>query len=289
MTETRFLEFLAAWERRDLEAVMSFLAEWCVYEGAIGPEPGNTAVGLQAVGQALSEQFTQESGEILVATSFVCGARGMLEWTAKDRLPDGRPRLRRGCDWFEFHEDQIRRISSFRKGRPGVDSPLDKSVLLATIRASSDRFQAQLAPLSEAQLTRPFAIGTWSIKDVLAHLTAWHKLGAREYQAIAQGHLPVIEPEGDVDQDNARLIEPSRTQSLHEVLTAFRTAYQQVVEAVESLSETDLFEAGRFPWREGQALWEGIANNTFAHYDEHAGMIAAWLDTESRGERKEET
>src|SRR5260221_735019 len=40
MTETRFLEFLAAWERRDLEAVTSFLAECCVYEGAVGQEPG---------------------------------------------------------------------------------------------------------------------------------------------------------------------------------------------------------------------------------------------------------
>jgi len=225
MTETRFLEFLAVWERRDLSAVMSFLAEWCVYEGAVGPEPGDTAVGRQAVRQALIEEFAQASGQILVATPFVCGAHGMLEWTAKDRLPDGRPRLRRGCDWFEFHDDQIRRISSFRKGGPGADLPLDKSVLLATIRASYDRFQVRLAPLSEVQLTTPGAIGTWSIKDVLAHLTAWHELGAREYQAIAQGQEPVIEPEGEVDQDNARLIEPYRTQSLQEVQVAFRTAY----------------------------------------------------------------
>src|SRR5260221_3953799 len=134
MTETRFLEFLAAWERRDLEAVTSFLAECCVYEGAVGQEPGGTAVGRQAVRQALSEQFAQASGEILVATPFVCGARGMLESTAKDRLPDERPRLRRGCDWFEFQDDQIRRISSFYTGGHGGDSPLGDIILLATIR-----------------------------------------------------------------------------------------------------------------------------------------------------------
>jgi hypothetical protein len=126
MTETRFLEFLAAWERRDLEAVMSFLAEYCVYEGAVGPEPGNTAVGRQAVRQALVEQFAETSGEILVATPFFCRAHGMLEWNAKDRLPDGRPRLQRGCDWFEVYNDQIRRISSFRKVGPGADPPWPK-------------------------------------------------------------------------------------------------------------------------------------------------------------------
>jgi len=40
-----------------------------------------------------------------------------------------------------------------------------------------------------------------------------------------------------------------------------------------------IFEADRFPWRADHALWEGIAYNTFAHYDEHGPMIQAWLDT----------
>lgn len=279
MIEARFLDFLAAWERRDLEAITSFLNEHCVYEPALGKEPGHSAVGREAVRQTLAEQFAAEDGEILVASPFVCGARGMLEWTAFQRQANGCPLLQRGCDWFEFTGDQIHRISSFRKVEHPAECPLDKSALLAHIRASYDRFQARLAPLSETQLTTPGALGTWSIKDVLAHLTAWHEVGAREYQAIAQGREPLIEPEGDVDQDNARLTEPYRAQSLAQVQAAFRAAYQQVVAAVESLSEVDLFEAGRFPWREGHALWEGIAYNTFAHYDEHGPALQAWIDT----------
>ena len=275
MIEAHFLDFLAAWERRDLDAVMRFLDEHCVYEPAVSPQPGHTAVGREAARQTLAEQFAADTGEFLVAAPFVCGARGMLEWTTFQRQADGRPILQRGCDWFEFTGEQIRRISSFSK----VEHPLDKSAFLAHICGGYDRFQARLAPLSEMQLTTPGALGTWSIKDVLAHLTAWHEVGAREYQAIAQGREPLIEPEGDVDQDNARLTEPYRAQSLAQVQAAFRAAYQQVVAAVESLSEADLFEAGRFPWREGHALWEGIAYNTFAHYDEHGPALQAWIDT----------
>ncbi len=279
MTEARFLDFLAAWERRDLEAVMRFLDEHCIYEPAVGPEPGHTAVGCEAVRQTLAQQFAAEAGEFLVVSPFICGARGMLEWTAFQHQADGRPILRRGCDWFEFTGERIRRISGFRKVGKEAEHPLDKSALLAHIRASYDRFQARLAPLSETQLMAPGALGTWSIKDVLAHLTAWHELGAKEYQAVAQGRQPHIEPEGDVDQDNARLIEPYCAQSLTQVQAAFLTAYQQVIAAVESLSEIDLFEAGRFPWRDGHALWEGIAYNTFAHYDEHGPMLQSWIDT----------
>ncbi len=281
MTEARLLDFLAAWQRRDLEAVMGFLDEACVYEPAVGPEPGHTAVGREVVRQTFAEQFAAAEGSILVATPFVCGGRGMLEWTAFQRQADGRPMLQRGCDWFEFHGDQIRRISSFRKVGHPAEHPLEKSALLAHIRASYDRFQARLAPLSEAQLTAEGALGTWSIKEVLAHLTAWHQIGVKFYQAVAQGRQPPLEeePEGDVDHVNAILIEPFRAQSLTQVQAAFRTAYQQVVAAVESLSEADLFEADRFPWMDRHALWEGIAYNTFAHYDEHGPVIQAWLDT----------
>jgi hypothetical protein len=278
MTSVRFLDFFAAWERRDLNTIMSFLDEHCVYEPAVGKEPGHTAIGREAVRQTLTEQFAAESGDFLVVSPFVCGTRGMLEWTAFQRQADGRPILQRGCDWFEFAGDRLRRINGFRKVEQPSEHPLDKSALLAHIRASYDRFQARFAPLSEAQMTAPGALGTWSIKDALAHLTAWHEVGAKEYQAIAQGQEPLIEPEGDVDQDNARLIEPYRAQSLAQVQDAFHSAYQQVVAAVESLSEADLFEVDRFPWREGYALWEGIAYNTFAHYDEHGPMLQAWID-----------
>lgn len=119
MNEARFWEFVATRERRDLEAVMSFLDEVCVYEPAEGPEPGHTAVGREAVRHTFAEQFAALTGEILMASPFVCGARGMLEWTAFLRQADGHPTLQRGCDWFEFHGDQIRRISVFRKvGQP---------------------------------------------------------------------------------------------------------------------------------------------------------------------------
>jgi len=280
MTEARFLEFLAAWDRRDLDAMMRFLTDECIYEPVVGPEPGSTVVGRETVRRAFAEEFAGEKREYLVVSPFFCEARGLWEWTAFQRQPGGYPLLQRGCEWCEFTGDQIHRISSFRKVGQSSDARLDKSALLANIRASSDRFHARLAPLSEVQLTTPGAVGTWSIKDLIAHLTGWHEIGVERYQAVAEGRVIPEEPEEDVDQVNAALIAPYSEQSLAQVLAAFRALSQQVTTIIESLSEADLFEEGRFSWMEGHALWEGIANNTFAHYDEHGPMIQAWLDSQ---------
>jgi hypothetical protein len=280
MTEDRFLEFIAAWDRRDLDAMMRFVDDECVYEPAVGPEPGYTAVGREAVRHVFAEEFAVAGREFLDVSPSFWGARGMWEWTAFQRQPGGYPLLQRGCEWCEFIGDQIHRISGYRKVSQSSDARLDKSALLANIRASYDRFQARLAPLSEAQLTTPGAIGTWSIKDLVAHLTGWHEIGVERYQAVAEGREIPDEPEDDVDQVNAALIAPYSDQSLAQVLAAFRALSRQVTTIIESLSEADLFEEGRFSWMEGHALWEGIANNTFAHYDEHGPMIQAWIDSQ---------
>src|SRR5262245_11754717 len=174
MTEARFQSFLDAWERRDVEAVLHFLDAHCVHEPAASVLPGYTAVGHTIVRESLAHQFAADSSERLVSSSSLCGTRAMLEWTAFQRQADGRPELWRGCDWFEFTGDYVRRISGFRKVGHPAEQPLTRVALLAHIRASYARFQARLAPLSDAQLTSPGAVGTWSIKDVLAHLTAWH-------------------------------------------------------------------------------------------------------------------
>ena len=54
---------------------------------------------------------------------------------------------------------------------------------------------------------------------LLDFLAAWHQIGVKFYQAVAQGRQPPLEeePEGDVDHVNAILIEPFRAQSLTQV------------------------------------------------------------------------
>ena len=51
---------------------------------------------------------------------------------------------------------------------------LDKAELLANMQAGYNSFEALLAGLNENQMTTPGVNGAWSVKDNLAHLSAWH-------------------------------------------------------------------------------------------------------------------
>ena len=49
-----------------------------------------------------------------------------------------------------------------------------KAALLDNIQEEFNQLETLLSPLSDVQLTTPTVNSTWSIKDNLAHLTAWH-------------------------------------------------------------------------------------------------------------------
>ena len=57
--------------------------------------------------------------------------------------------------------------------------PNDKDELLAMIQSGYEQFEALLATLSEGQMTIAGVNGSWSVKDNLAHLTAWENYQAR--------------------------------------------------------------------------------------------------------------
>jgi hypothetical protein len=157
---------------------------------------------------------------------------------------------------------------------------MDKTQLLDAMNIGYSEFENVLAPLDEKQMTTSGVNGDWSIKDILAHLTAWQRYLVIRLQAAARNEEPAVGgPAGDEDVDkmNARFYEEDKSRSLGEVMADFHATYGQAVEAVQVLSNEDLFEPQRFTWMKGNALWELVAGNTYDHYQEHIGSIQEWL------------
>ena len=148
-----------------------------------------------------------------------------------------------------------------------------KADFLAYIQAEHAQLEALLATLSEEQMLRAGVAGAWSVKDVLVHLTWWEQdLLAK----LATGEVLDPELKGDplaVDHANALIIEAKRKTPLAEVLAEFLSSYQQVLRAIEELSEEDLAR---------EATYQYLVNNTGAHYAEHRVWITASLQPRRR-------
>jgi len=117
-TDTSLLQaFLDAFNAHDVDAVMSFFAEDCVMEMPRGPGPGGRRlVGREEVREGVQSRF-DGIPDIHYGDDrhWVCGDRGVSEWTIRGTLPSGEPIEVRGCDLLQLADGKISRKDSFWK------------------------------------------------------------------------------------------------------------------------------------------------------------------------------
>ena len=155
-----------------------------------------------------------------------------------------------------------------------------KAALLANINDSYTKFKAQLAPLSEEQLTTPGVNGTWSIKDNIAHLSAWLKVLLARLLAVRDVTRYEDATAGlDVDTLNERFYQQNKTRPLNDVLAEFDTNHQQIVQTLERLTDEQINKPQ--DWLGGEPVLSFITGDTTEHYEEHGEIIQAWLDREA--------
>ncbi|WP_064745391.1 nuclear transport factor 2 family protein [Pseudonocardia acaciae] len=110
-------EFTRAWNRGDLDAMMSHIAEDCVFLASAGPElDGEAFRGRAAVREGFAGLLAAFPGSSYERTdAIVDGGRAFIGWTLSYTGPDGRRVRVRGCDLFEVEDGRIRRKDGFRK------------------------------------------------------------------------------------------------------------------------------------------------------------------------------
>jgi steroid delta-isomerase-like uncharacterized protein len=120
---TEFLQaFADAFNRHDAEALISFMTDDCVFEASAGPDVcGARYRGRHAVSAAFVEVWTTfPDAHWGNAHHFVCGDRGVSEWTFTGTRRDGSRVEVHGCDLFTFRDGKIALKNSYRKNRSPV-------------------------------------------------------------------------------------------------------------------------------------------------------------------------
>lgn len=118
---TRMLQaFADAWNRHDVDAILSFMTDDCVFEASAGPEAcGTRFEGRDAVRAAFAEVWaTFPDAHWGNPHHFVCDDRGVSEWIFTGTRDDGTRVEVQGCDLFQFRDGKIALKNSFRKNRP---------------------------------------------------------------------------------------------------------------------------------------------------------------------------
>ncbi len=112
--------FANAFNRHDLDAIMTMMTTDCVFEASAGNAvDGERYAGQVAVRAAFAEVFARfPDAHWGDAQHFVIGARGFSEWVFSGTLLDGKRVEVKGCDLFALRDGKIAVKNSFRKNRP---------------------------------------------------------------------------------------------------------------------------------------------------------------------------
>ncbi len=119
--------------------------------------------------------------------------------------------------------------------------------------------------LPENVLLLPGAVGHWSTRDVMAHVTTWDKEALKALPLILEGK-PLPRYMG-IDAFNAREQEHKQHLSLEQVKKELLVTHKKLVQFLENVPE-NAFASPRFTKR--------LRLDAIGHYREHAAQIAAW-------------
>lgn len=163
--------------------------------------------------------------------------------------------------------------------------PRDKAELLDRIERARASVDDVIGGLGDVQLVAPGPDGGWSVKDHLAHLAVWEAGMAALLQRRPRYAAMQLDENAylstDEDGLNAIIHQQNQGRSLGAVRAAVREAQRELLTALGSLTDADLFktyshyqpdEAGE---DSGAPIVGWIAGNTYEHYDEHRAWIEA--------------
>src|SRR5215207_4795486 len=116
MTLERLAAFGDAWRRKDVDALMEFVTDDVVYRPSVGPDPGQTLRGRDAVREGFAQMLAHDAAaEPHGGPAWVFGDRGVGLWSYVEQHEDGRRVEVEGIDLYEFDGDKIRLKDAYRK------------------------------------------------------------------------------------------------------------------------------------------------------------------------------
>ncbi|MBC7813670.1 MAG: maleylpyruvate isomerase N-terminal domain-containing protein [Burkholderiales bacterium] len=162
-----------------------------------------------------------------------------------------------------------------------MDERLSRAEILQRLDREHNRLVATVAELTPAQMIEAGALGTWSVKDILAHLVHWTRFPTHEIKAALAGRQFDYDARHE-DEINAGSVAHYRDRSPAEVLVDFERAYDQVLVTVQSLPERAFEPDNELERILGDSVAGVLNNNTYDHYALHEGHIRAWIRQNSQ-------
>ena len=146
---------------------------------------------------------------------------------------------------------------------------MTKQDLLNEAARQYKAFHETIHGLNEEHMAEVW-LGTWSVRDIVSHISGWHREMIPALERLARGERPVAQGVSydDVDAWNAKFAAAKRDTAVAEVLLEFDKSHEDFMHAAAQVPDDRFVE--------GKTAWKIVDGNSAHHYKEHADQVRAW-------------
>jgi hypothetical protein len=117
----------------------------------------------------------------------------------------------------------------------------------------------------------PFEDRDRRVRDVIVHLSAWHRMMLRWYAEGMAGDKPAIPAAGytwqTIPELNAVIWEDGQSVGLAEARAELERTHAEVFALIKAHDNAELFTKQRYPWTGSTSLGAYLISATSSHYD----------------------
>jgi hypothetical protein len=164
----------------------------------------------------------------------------------------------------------------------------DKQNLIAGLRAVYEDWERLLTAGDGEGIAARRVTSKWTVKDVIAHLTAWQQISVARLQAALAGGDPELPPwlegadpfhaEEHTPEFNARIHARYGGEAWPAVYRAWREGFTRFLGLADAIPEGVLLDPQRFAWLRGHAL-SAVLEGSREHHREHLDATSRALRT----------
>ena len=158
-----------------------------------------------------------------------------------------------------------------------MEERLSRDEILQRLALQHQRLIESFARLTPEQWLASNAVGTWSAKDVLAHLVYWNRFATDELQAAVTG-TSFAHPSGTTDEINAQAVVSFQGWTSEAIRSAFEHSYAELLDCVKSLPQSAFEADSPIEQTLDDTIHGALANNTYEHWPIHEAQIRAWIE-----------
>lgn len=154
-------------------------------------------------------------------------------------------------------------------------------------RALTDAFEEAEATLQHADTGRVvYHDSGWTVKDLVAHVSAWEQEMLRSLQTYVDGSEYAVEGYTDDDTQNAKYYARDKDDSYEQVFSRWKDIRHQLISLVDQLTDAEMQGKMLYPWHQ-RGIPSGMLGSTVGHQNEHLAHIQRALRGEAHDIRAE--